>query len=82
MKSVSGYTKTNDDDNEKKILHYILDVMIVMLMMQKKMIHYILDIKKVMMIIMEKNNRLYVGYDECKDGSNEKRNNKLYIGWG
>ena len=25
------------------------------------------------MVIMEKNNPLYVGYDECMDGSNEKR---------
>ena len=61
MKSVIGYTKSNDD-TEKKIMHCILDVMIVMLMMQKKkMIHYILDIKKVMMVIMKKNNPLYVG---------------------
>ena len=47
---------------------------------KKKMIHYILDIKKVMMVIMEKNNPLYVGYNECNDGGNEKRKNKLYIG--
>ena len=35
MKSVIGYTKSNDD-NEKKIIHCILYVMIVMLMMPKK----------------------------------------------
>ena len=34
MKSVIGYTKSND--NEKKMMHYILDVMIVILMMQNK----------------------------------------------
>ena len=31
-----GYDKSNDGNNGKKIIHYILDVMIVMLMMRKK----------------------------------------------
>ena len=34
-----------------------------------------------MMVTMEKNNPLYIGYNECNDSDHEKRNNKLYVGY-